>query len=227
MTADRFTQRAQIPMLVLSVLFIAVLVTPIINDHLSHGWGQAFAIANIALWAAFAAEYGIRLVLAPKQAAFVRANVLDLVVVAVPMLRPLRIVRLVALGSKLTVRKLQPVGVAIRVFTTAGFIVFLGAVGELDVERHATGSNIHTFGDALWWAITTVTTVGYGDRFPVTAEGRVIAVLVMLTGIAVLGVLTALIASWFVKLGRSNTESQNDRIEAKMDAILALMEGSP
>jgi len=68
-----------------------------------------------------------------------------------------------------------------------------------------------------------VTTVGYGDKFPVTAEGRVIAVLVMMTGIAILGVATALIASWFVKLGRSDTQTQNDRIEAKMDAILALL----
>jgi voltage-gated potassium channel len=223
MTADRFTQRAQIPMLILSVLFIAVLVTPIINDHLSHGWAQALAVANIVLWAAFAAEYCIRLVLAPKRIAFVRANVLDLFIVAVPMFRPLRIVRLVAIGSRVTTKKLQPVGVAIRVFVTAGFIVFLGAVGVLDVERHATGASIHTFGDAIWWACTTVTTVGYGDKFPVTAEGRVIAVLLMLTGIAILGVGTALIASWFVQLGRSDTQTQSDRIEAKMDAILALL----
>jgi voltage-gated potassium channel len=221
--ADRFTSRAQIPMLILSVAFIAVLVTPVINDHLSPGWGRTLAVANIVLWVAFAAEYLIRLALAPKRMTFIRANVLDLFIVAVPMFRPLRIVRLVAIGSKVTTGKLQPVGVAIRVFVTAAFIVLLGAVGVLDVERHATGSSIHTFGDALWWAFTTVTTVGYGDKFPVTAEGRVIAVLVMMTGIAILGVATALIASWFVKLGRSDTQTQNDRIEAKMDAILALL----
>jgi voltage-gated potassium channel len=221
--ADRFTSRAQIPMLILSVAFIAVLVTPVINDHLSPGWGRTLAVANIVLWVAFAAEYLIRLTLAPKRMTFIRANVLDLFIVAVPMFRPLRIVRLVAIGSKVTTGKLQPVGVAIRVFVTAAFIVFLGAVGILDVERHATGSSIHTFGDALWWAFTTVTTVGYGDKFPVTAEGRVIAVLVMMTGIAILGVATALIASWFVKLGRSDTQTQNDRIEAKMDAILTLL----
>ena len=51
----------------------------------------------------------------------------------------------------------------------------------LDAERHAPGSHIHTFADSLWWALSTVTTVGYGDMYPVTGEGRLIAGAVMLT----------------------------------------------
>ena len=61
--------------------------------------------------------------------------------------------------------------------------VGLGALATLDAEQDATGANITTFGDALWWACTTVTTVGYGDYFPVTLQGRVIAVGLMILGI--------------------------------------------
>lgn len=91
------------------------------------------------------------------------------------------------------------VDIAIQVVSVAAIIVFIGAVGILDVERNARGSNIHTFGDALWWALSTVTTVGYGDRYPVTGQGRLIAAAVMLTGIAVLGVVTASVAGWFIE----------------------------
>lgn len=69
----------------------------------------------------------------------------------------------------------------------------------LDVERDVPEANIRTAGDALWWAITTSTTVGYGDQFPVTPTGRVLGGVVMLCGIALLGVVTASIASWFVR----------------------------
>jgi voltage-gated potassium channel len=69
------------------------------------------------------------------------------------------------------------------------------------------GSNIKNFGDGLWWAMTTVTTVGYGDKFPVTTEGRFLAVALMIMGISLVGVITASVAAWFVKI--SDAESRN------------------
>nr|MBA3233489.1 two pore domain potassium channel family protein [Propionibacteriales bacterium] len=78
-------------------------------------------------------------------------------------------------------------------------VVFVAAVAMLDAERGAADANIESFGDAAWWAVTTMTTVGYGDRFPVTTEGRLIASALMLAGIALLGVVTAALASWFVE----------------------------
>ena len=76
--------------------------------------------------------------------------------------------------------------------------VGLGAIAVLDAEQDADGANITTFGDALWWASTTVTTVGYGDRFPVTTSGRLVAVALMLVGIAAIGAITAGVAAWLV-----------------------------
>ena len=75
----------------------------------------------------------------------------------------------------------------------------LGAWLVLLFEENARASNIHDYPDALWWAIVTVTTVGYGDRFPVSAGGRAVAVVLMLVGIGLIGVLTATVASVFIK----------------------------
>jgi voltage-gated potassium channel len=77
--------------------------------------------------------------------------------------------------------------------------LFLGAWLVLLFEENAKGSNIHDYPTALWWAIVTVTTVGYGDRYPSTPGGRAVAVVLMLLGIGLIGVLTATIASVFVK----------------------------
>ena len=68
----------------------------------------------------------------------------------------------------------------------------------LDAER-GHGGPIESFGDALWWAMATVMTVGYGDMYPVTAAGRLIATALMIAGIAVLGVVTASLASWLIE----------------------------
>ena len=65
----------------------------------------------------------------------------------------------------------------------------------LSFEAHAKGANIHTFGQALWWAMVTLTTVGYGDKYPITPGGQGVAVILMLVGIGLLGVLTASVAS--------------------------------
>jgi voltage-gated potassium channel len=86
-----------------------------------------------------------------------------------------------------------------RVLIAAAGTLFLGAWLVLLFEDHAKGSNIHNYPDALWWAIVTVTTVGYGDRYPATSGGRAVAVVLMLVGIGLIGVLTATVASLFVK----------------------------
>jgi voltage-gated potassium channel len=73
------------------------------------------------------------------------------------------------------------------------------------IERDIEGSNIKNFGDGIWWAITTVTTVGYGDKFPTTMEGKFLAVGLMIVGISLMGVITASVAAWFVKMGQGES----------------------
>ena len=101
-------------------------------------------------------------------------------------------------------------------------VVFLGAFGVFIFETDANKS-IGSFGDALWWAVVTATTVGYGDVSPVTVEGRFIAVVLMLTGIGVIGIFTATVASYFFEQDRSEVEEMKQRlaaIESKLDRLL-------
>ena len=86
-----------------------------------------------------------------------------------------------------------------RVLIAAAATLILGAWLVLLFEENNKSSNIHSYPDALWWAIVTVTTVGYGDRYPVSEGGRAVAVILMLLGIGLIGVLTATVASVFVK----------------------------
>jgi voltage-gated potassium channel len=101
---------------------------------------------------------------------------------------------------------------------------FVASVAVLDAERDAPDASITTFGDAVWWTITTVSTVGYGDRYPVTLEGRLVAGGLMVAGIALLGVVTASLASWFVENLRRHerqVESEVERTEAQLAEVLA------
>ena len=89
----------------------------------------------------------------------------------------------------------------------------------LDAERHEPGSSIRTFGQALWWALTTTTTVGYGDTFPVSTQGRFIAALLMIGGVALTGVVTATLASWIVSLVEEENAEQEAATRAQVTAL--------
>ena len=102
-------------------------------------------------------------------------------------------------------------------------VMVLGATGLYVVEREQNEA-LTSFWDALWWAVSTTTTVGYGDIYPTTGEGRLIAVLLMLTGIGVIGVFTATIASLFMIQDEEDEfngiHKRLDGLEAKLDRIL-------
>jgi voltage-gated potassium channel len=104
---------------------------------------------------------------------------------------------------------------------------FVAAVAVLDAERESEDANITSFGDALWWAATTITTVGYGDRFPTTAEGKWAGVGLMVGGIALAGTITAALASWFVEhigsVEQAQAESQDEiaSLTAELRALRA------
>jgi voltage-gated potassium channel len=143
--------------------------------------------------------------------------------VALPLLRPLRLLRLVVLlsvlnryaGGSLRGR------VAVYVAGSTSLVLFVASLAVLDAERGAKGATITTFGDALWWAMTTVTTVGYGDRYPITTQGRFIAGGLMLAGIALLGIVTASLASWLLDRVREVEEQTQAATRADMVMLTA------
>ncbi|MDP9116999.1 MAG: potassium channel family protein [Actinomycetota bacterium] len=174
-----------------------------------------------AAWACFAIDYAGRLVLADRRWSFVWHHILDLASIALPILRPLRLLRLVALirAMNRTASGRLHGRIGIYVGGAAGLIVFVASLAELDAERGRPGANIETFGNALWWAFTTVTTVGYGDRYPVTRDGRLVAVGLMLSGIALIGVVTAAIASWLIARVRAAEEDATAKLSRQIEML--------
>jgi voltage-gated potassium channel len=233
---DAFAKAVDVPMLVVTLLWLPVLIVPLIVPL--HGpMAETFATIDYIVWALFALEYLIKLSLAPQRGYFVRTHLLDLLIVAVPFFRPLRMGRLVRL------LRLVRVGIVVAealrrgksilthngfhfVVLAAGTLVFACAGLVTIAERSTKGANIHDFGQGLWWAIVTVTTVGYGDRYPITAFGHGVAVLLMLVGIGLIGTLTATVASYFVQERSNATDERLERIEALLTQIVGSGNGS-
>jgi len=112
------------------------------------------------------------------------------------------------------------------IVAAAMLLVFISALAVLDAERRTPKANIRGFSDALWWAATTVTTVGYGDRYPVTGTGRLVAVALMLVGISLLGLVTASVAAFFVSATRKAVADEDEdirehlrRLEGELAAV--------
>lgn len=165
-----------------------------------------------ATWALFGIDYVVRLAVSRDRKTFFVRNLFDLAVLVLPLLRPLRLLRLVTLLSVLN--RTESHGLRGWVLTCAAggalLLVFCGAPAITDAGRPHPGSTIHSFGDGLWWAATTMTTVGYGDTYPITATGRFVAAALMIGGIALLGVVTATLASWLVeRVAEANDAEQS------------------
>jgi voltage-gated potassium channel len=166
----------------------------------------------MGIWATFLAEYLTRLLLAPNRLWFIAHHPFDLVLVIIPVLRPLRLLRSVRLiraarlarigaAAGRTVKESRvPLAnrAALLAAGSAAILVTAAAVMVLDAERAAPKANITGFGDALWWAMATVTTDGYGDLYPVTAAGRAIGAVLMIAGVGIFGVVAASAAAWFI-----------------------------
>jgi voltage-gated potassium channel len=173
------------------------------------------------VWGIFVVDFIINLILAERRVRWFFTHFYEFLMVALPALRPLRLLRLVTLIAVLE----RGAGRALRgrVVIYAGgaaiTIVFVAALAELDVERNAIGSHIHTFGDAIWWACVTITSVGYGDIAPVTLIGRLVAIGVMIAGLALLGTVTATLASFFLDRVEDTTKEENDETQAAIATL--------
>lgn len=195
--------------------------------------GAAVEALLTGVWIVFGLDYVVRIALARRRWRFVGTHLVDLAILLLPMLRQLRALRVITVISVLNRQLRDDVRgrAAVYVAATVALVGFVAALAVLDAERDVPGATITTFGDAVWWTITTISTVGYGDRYPVTFEGRIVAGALMVAGIALLGVVTASIASWFVEnLRRVESEVTEEiedvaedveRTEATLAAVLA------
>jgi len=188
----------------LAVVFLFSFSYPAFNETISDSTNHYLGLIQWVCWFAFALDliYGIWKAESKKE--YLKRHPLELASVLLPFLRPLRLMRVISFGS-LALQKVaigRQFAITVKVAVSAVFISYIAAIQITISERTVEGSNIKTFSDGLWWAVTTVTTVGYGDRYPTTTEGRLLAVLLMITGISLVGVITASVAAWFVKLSQ-------------------------
>ena len=175
---------------------------------MARGARTACHVVAYVTWVVFAVDYVLRLVLARRRGRYAVRHVPDLAMVVLPVFRPLRLLRLVLLLRLLNRQASDSFHgrVVVYVSSSATVLIFCAALAALDAERGHSGANITTFGNAIWWAFTTVTTVGYGDHFPVTVEGRAVAIGLMIGGVALIGVVTATFASWLINRVRDVAE---------------------
>jgi voltage-gated potassium channel len=232
---EAWERASEWPLAVLAVAFIAVYSIDVLDLNINSAGHSALRITDYLIWAVFLLDYLARLYLAHGRMRYVRHHVADLAFIALPALRPLRLVRLLLLLRVLHRRASDTLRGRLAYYIGGSLVVlvYAAALAVLDAERNQPGANIHTFGTALWWAVTTVMTVGYGDHVPVTLEGRLVAVGLMIGGIALVGAVSASFASWLIerlsaveedaaaatRLDISALRLQLDRIEDRLSQL--------
>ena len=192
----RIERITEMPLLILAFAMIPLLIGPMLWE-LSPQEESTFIILDYFVWAIFAIDLIIKLAISPRRLNYLRRHWLEVLVVVVPFFRPLRILRIFIFGSRAWVGIRRLVNIDFILVYGIGLVIIAATV-VASVEG-GEGASIRSFADALWWAVVTITTVGYGDMVPVTMVGRAVAFILMLGGIAFFSGVTANLASFLVK----------------------------
>lgn len=191
------------PLAILGVAFIAAFMFLTIDETPGSTLRALATVALAASWVGIVVDGLVRLLLTPRgeRRRYLGHHVLDVLSVLLPLFRAVKVVQLLNRIPALRRRTASAVRVSVIVTGAAYIVVFVTfvALGALQVERGAPGATIVSFGDAMWWAIVTLTTVGYGDFVPVTIAGRGYAVALMLGGIVIVGSISALMVSYLTE----------------------------
>jgi len=212
----------------------ALLVVPsLIIDFAttSDSWALLGGFLNWISWGTFATEIVVMLSVVNNRKRWARENALIIVITMITfpllsgILEVLRLFRLARIFSALRLLRLMRAGQVINRITsptgllwTGFFVVVAIVVGAVTFDLAEESTRIHPgLGDSMWWAVTTATTVGYGDLYPTTSAGRIAAVLLMFVGIGFVAMLTASIASW---AARVRVQSLHEGLVSDVDAVV-------
>jgi voltage-gated potassium channel len=196
--ASKWENKSNIPMAFLGLLYLGTYTAQVLNRD-NTNFVQQLEIVSVVLWIIFAADVLYRLIFSENISAFIRSSWLEILALTLPFLRVLRVFRVVIglRGIKGFVQN--------RVNATAAYVLmlvpltwFTGGIAVLDAESSNPDAIITTLREALWWSLATITTVGYGDKYPTTIEGQLVAAVLMVTGIALFSAGAGMFASWIL-----------------------------
>jgi voltage-gated potassium channel len=188
-----------LPFIFLSFIFLLGYSVLILSDEVfTQGIDKYILITLLAIWIMFIVDYFVRLTLSTNKRVYFKRNVIDLISMAIPFFRPFLL--LMYLSRLRFFRGRQGSSVRARLIAYAAsfalMYIYVLSLAVYAAERDAVGATITNYGDSVWWAIETITTVGYGDMIPVTIMGRIYASLLMLGGVVIVGATTATVISY-------------------------------
>jgi voltage-gated potassium channel len=194
----KWDESSNTPLAVLGLIYLATYSIQVV-DRKNTLLVSQLEVVSAVIWIIFALDVFLRLLLATSVLKFLKSNWLEILALSIPFLRVLRVFRaVIALrGIKGFFRN--------RVNATGAYILvllpltwFTGAIAVLDAESTNPNALITNLREALWWSLSTITTVGYGDRYPTTLEGELVAAVLMITGIALFSACAGMFASWIL-----------------------------
>lgn len=216
-----------LPLTVLSVVFLVAYSYSVLGPR-DTAWHTTSDQVMNGIWVIYLFDYFTRFTLAQHKWEWFKHNLVDFFAVIVPLFRPLRALRAIKIIT--VMGKTATVTLRGKIFlytlTTLALMVLVASLAILDAERIGGQADIDTFSEAVWWSFVTITTVGYGDLYPVTGTGKLVASFLMVGGVALIGVVTATISSWIVQTvserEHEETESLHQQISALTEQVTAL-----
>ena len=200
MTLKQWQTQMAKPTLVFSLIYTISFIYPVYVYPSPLIIQEICRWTNHIVWAIFLLDYLVMFKLAPNKKKFVSTHIFELILVALPfvrMLRPLRAVVFIGqAGFRSRRQLLRNIWWVVSVASLLMIIIMGAAI--LDIERSVPNSNIKTPSDAIWWAFVTITTVGYGDKYPVSIEGRLVAGFLIVFGVIMLATITGALAAWIL-----------------------------
>lgn len=187
-----------IPLAILAFIYLGLYALEVLGD-MSPATLFDLVLVNDVIWGIFIVDFAVRFFISHQKMRFLKRNLVELVSLILPFFRAFRMFRvIVAIGFLTRVAQSLQGRINLYLGLILPLLVFTCSLGVYEAEHMAPGANITNFGDAVWWAFVTITTIGYGDYYPVTFEGRAIAVLLMLSGLALVSLITISLGSWFL-----------------------------
>lgn len=205
---SKWNQHSIWPVTVLSLVYLVIYAMTVVINFDSDS-RSAFDSLNSAIWVIFALDLLFRFIGRESLGQYFKKNWMELLALLLPFIRLLRAFRfLLAFRAFKVVSKSRRVTTLFWASILVPFTWAMGALAILDAESTSLVASINSLDKALWWSLTTITTVGYGDLYPTTLEGRFVAGALMLTGIALFSACAGVFASWVLE-SPNNSKSLN------------------